>query len=88
MGAVGKSDFKEGPKSDLDFDLGFVKIDTCPNKFRVLKISTPKRFYLHEQHLVLNNFLMTRKCKWVVGKSDSKEKALSPTWTYHIVHFG
>ena len=25
MGVVGKSDFKENPKSDLDLDLGFVK---------------------------------------------------------------
>ena len=26
VGVVGKSDFKENPKSDLDLDLGFVKI--------------------------------------------------------------
>ena len=34
MGVVGKSDFKENPKSDLDLDLGFVK-----SKFRL-------KFYL------------------------------------------
>ena len=39
---VGKSDFKENPKSDLDLDLGFVSRALYPKAKFIIYISTPR----------------------------------------------